>query len=249
MKQPAAAPEDPQAATRALQTWATTRRYELNFKPDLAWYQSWAPFVYLFRPTRLGREIRATFSDATVWVVEAYDDEPASSGDEGDAYLMAFLTSARLPYRAAIRSRMQKEAVEELRASLNPRKTPRSLSRWRWRERENFLRRTYGRGVKGVLGDAIFEAHCEIVTPTREEGLAALPVALRHLLVQGGWRGILEFRPGGLVSTTYGPPNFEPASLDATLALLGQIYNAATRSTYPNTGPGSAPHSSGPMGK
>jgi hypothetical protein len=194
--------------------------------------------------------VRAQFSDAVVYLVEAYDPSPEEgpSGDGTECYLVAFLTSPRVAYRAAIRSRMQKEAVEEMRTQMNPRKTPRSLSRWRWRERENFLRRTYGRGVRGVLGDAIFEAHCEIACPTREEGLAALPVALRHLLVQGGWRGILEFRPGGMVSTTYGPPMFDPASLDATLALLGQIYNAATRATYPNAPPSSHSPNVGPVG-
>ena len=241
---------DPLANERALGVWAQTRGYELNAKPDLRWYQGWAPFVYLFKPTRLGREVRAEFGDATVFLVEAYDQVQADSPDGHECYIVSFLTSPRLAYRAALRSRIQKEAVDELRSQFNPRKTPRSLSRWRWRERENFLRRTYGRGVRGVLGDAIFEAHCEIATPTREEGLAALPVALRHLLVQGGWRGILEFRPGGLVSTTYGPPVFDPASLDATLALIGQIYNASTRHMFPNQGPpssGMMPPSNGPI--
>ncbi len=238
---------DPAAAARALAAWAQARGYELNEKPDLAWYKGWAPMVYLFAPSRLGREVRAQFGDASVFIVEAYEPMPERGG-ESECYVIAFLTSARLAYRAAIRSRMQKEAVEELRTQLNPRKTPRSLSRWRWRERENFLRRTYGRGVRGVLGDAIFEAHCEIATPTREEGLAALPVALRHLLVQGGWRGILEFRPGGMVSTTYGPPMFDPASLDATLAMLGQVYNAATRHMYPGPPPSSGIPSSGSFG-
>jgi hypothetical protein len=243
---PAAQAPDPEAERRSLAVWAHARGYELNEKPDLAWYAAWAPFIYLFKPARLGREIRAQLSDASIWLVEAYD-QPAPSETEGnDCYLLSFLTSPRLAYRAALRSRMQKEAVDELRAAFNPRKSPRSLSRWRWRERENFLRRTYGRGVRGVLGDAIFEAHCEIATPSREEGLAALPVALRHLLVQGGWRGILEFRPGGLVGTTYGPPLFDPASLDATFGLVVQIYNAATRITHGAPPPSSNPASSGP---
>lgn len=233
---------DPAADERALVAWARARGYELNGNPDVTWYQAWQPFVYLFKPHRLGREVRAQLADAQVWAVEAFEPGP-SERDEEACSIVTFLTSTRLSYRAAIRSRMQQEAVDELRSAFNPRKTPRSLSRWRWRERENFLRRTYGRGVRGVLGDAIFEAHCEIATPSREEGLAALPVALRHLLVQGGWRGILEFRPGGLVSTTYGPPIFDPASIDATLALLSQIYNAATRSTYPQV----APSQSGPL--
>lgn len=233
-------------ARHALAAWAKARQFELSETPEIAWYQGWAPFVYLFAPTRLGRETHGRISDALIWMVEAFNDEEQVP-DEQKKYVVAFVTSPKLAYRAALKSRIQKEAVEEMRTSLNPlnqRMTPRSLGRWRWREREQFLKRTYGRGVRGVLGDAIFEAHYEIATPSREEGLAALPVALRHLLVQGGWRGILEFRPGGMVITTYGPPIFDPASLDATLNLVGQIYTAGTRNQYPAPPPSSGPVSS-----
>src|SRR4051812_35778310 len=106
---------DPLAAERALAAWAQTRGYDLNAQPDLAWYQGWSPFVYLFRPTRLGREVRAQFGDATVFLVEAYDQVPtgptADAAEGHDCYVVSFLTSPRLAYRAAIRSRMQKEAV------------------------------------------------------------------------------------------------------------------------------------------
>lgn len=229
-------------ADRLLAEWARARGYEFNPTPNVDWYRSWAPFVFLFTPTRVGREVRAALGDAHIWVIEAYDDEEISRGEEG-RHVVCFLLSNALSYRAAIRSRMQKEAIEELRTSLTPgiaKKTPRSLGRWRHRERDQLLRRTYGRGVRGVIGDAIFEAHCEIQTPSREEGLAALPVALRQWLITTGWRGILELRPGGLVSTTYAPPLFDPASLDAQLHHLGQIYSAAVRRT-PAGGPLSVP--------
>ncbi len=225
-----------------LHDWAGVRGYEFNAKPSAEWYQSWAPFVFLFVPTGVEREVRASFGDAQVWIIEARNAEQAQRGEE-DRYVVSFLLSPRLSYRAAVRSRMQKEAVEELRTPINPRRTPRSLGRWRWRERDQFLRRTYGRGIRGAIGDAIFEAHCEIQTPSREEGLAALPVALRQWLITTGWRGVLELRPGGLVSTTYGPPLFDPASLDATIHHLGYVYNAAIRN--PPLAP--PPPSSGPM--
>lgn len=238
---PSTPPVDPVASERALAGWAQTRGFALNARPDLRWYQAWAPFVFLFTPSRVARELRASTHEATAWIVEAFDGD--GSGAE-DPYVLAFVASRHLRYRGAIRSRLQKEAIDELRASFNPRRTPRAAMRWRWREREGFLRRTYGRAVRGVIGDAIFEAHYEIATPTREEGNAAFPVALRHLLVHGGWRGILEVRPGGFVLATYGPPLFDPASLDAMLSLIGQIYATATRSadeSMPNSLPPSLP--------
>ncbi len=221
-----------------LSSWAQERGYELNAKPDLQWYHGWSPFVFLNAPERLGREVSARMGEAQLWIVEGF------SHVEGHeiSQIVAFVLSPRLAYRAAVRSRMQKEAVEELRESLSPRKTPRALGRWRWREREQFLRRTYGRGVRGVIGDAIFEAHCEIQSPSREEGLAALPVALRHWLIQTQWRGILELRPGGMIVTSYGPPLFDPAALDATVHHVSNIYHAAIRAAAP---PG--PPSSGPL--
>lgn len=224
----------------ALAEWAEARGYEYNPTPQIDWYRGWAPFVFLFQPSRVSREVRASFGDAQVMIVEAINDEDEARGNDG-RYVVSFLLSPRLLYRCAIRSRMQKDAIDEMRTSINPKKTPRSLGRWRWRERDQFLRRTYGRGVRGVIGDAIFEAHCEIATPSREEGLAALPVALRQWLISTGWRGILELRPGGLVSTTYGPPLFDPASLDATVHHLGHVFNAATRAA-PDMPPSSGPY-------
>ncbi len=239
-----ASPREQVDLEQRLAQWAHARGYEYSARPTADWYQSWAPFVFLSKPTRVIREVRASFGDAQVWIIETETEEPHD--DEGH-YVLSFLLSPRLHYRAAVRSRMQKEAVEELRgAPINPRRTPRSLGRWRWRERDQFLRRTYGRGVRGAIGDAIFEAHCEIQTPSREEGLAALPVGLRQWLIMTSWRGILELRPGGLVATTYGPPIFDPASLDATIHHLGHVYNAAIRAQTqtPQSGPG--PASSGP---
>jgi hypothetical protein len=51
-------PADPYAADRALAQWAHARGFALQPSPDLAWYQAWYPFVYLFRIARVGRELR-----------------------------------------------------------------------------------------------------------------------------------------------------------------------------------------------
>ncbi len=230
-------------AEQHLAAWARERGYQLNPRPDLQWYKGWAPFVFLTGPERLGREVICNLGEAQLWIVEAF----TKVEHEELGQVVSYVLSPRLAYRAAVRSRMQKEAVEEMRESLSPRKTPRALGRWRWREREQFLRRTYGRGVRGVIGDAIFEAHCEIQTPSREEGLAALPVALRHWLIQTQWRGILELRPGGMIATTYGPPLFDPAALDAIVHHVSNIYGAAIRALAPQ-GPASGPMGGPPSG-
>lgn len=223
-------PMDPIAARRAMEAWVRARGYEYNPAPDVSWFQGWSPFVFLFNPVQIGREIRAKFSDSWLWIAELFAD--GGAGKPLQPFIVYFLTSERLQYRAAIRSRLQPEAVEEMRAIFNARRTPSTLSRWRYRERQNFMRRTYGRGVRGAVADGVFEAHFEIATPSREEGLMALPLPLRQLLVQSTWRGILECRPGGLVATNYGPPRFEPQILDEQIATLSQMYGTITRSSY-----------------
>jgi hypothetical protein len=235
-------PMDPIAARRALDAWIRARGYEINPSPDVSWFQGWAPFVYLFHPVEIGREIRAKFSDAWLWIAELFAE--SGFGKPRQPFIVYFLTSERLQHRAAIRSRLQPEAIEEMRAIFNARRTPSTLSRWRYRERQNLMRRTYGRAVRGAVADAVFEAHFEIATPTREEGLLALPLPLRQLLVQSGWRGILECRPGGLVATTYGPPRFEPQILDGQIAMLSQIYATIMQNACAPPPPTSGPASS-----
>lgn len=236
-------PMDPIAARRAMEAWVRARGYEFNPTPDVAWFQAWSPFVFLFHPLKIGREIRAAFSDSWLWVAELFAD--GGTGKPLQPFIVYFLVSDRLTGRAAIRSRLQPEAVEEMRAIFNARRTPSTISRWRYRERQNFMRRTYGHGVRGAVADAVFEAHYEIATPDREEGLVALPLSLRQLLVQNQWRGVLECRPGGLVATHYGPPRFEPQIVDAQIAFLSQIYGAIVRASYQPPPWASGPPSSG----
>ncbi len=220
-------PMDPIAARRAMEAWVAARGYEFNPQPDVSWFQGWSPFVFLFHPVQIGREIRARFTDSWLWIAELFAE--SGPGKPLQPFIVYFLTSDRLKYRAAIRSRLQPEAIDELRAIFNARRTPSTLSRWRYRERQNLMRRTYGRGVRGTVADAVFEAHYEIATPTREDAVMALPLPLRQLLVQSQWRGILECRPGGLVATNYSPPRFEPQLLDAQIAVLSQMYATITR--------------------
>jgi hypothetical protein len=73
---PAPVAADPYAAERALGEWATARGLSLSQTPDLAWYQAWAPFIYLFRIGRVGRDLRGKLDDADLAIVEAFDADP-----------------------------------------------------------------------------------------------------------------------------------------------------------------------------
>lgn len=205
---PGGLPADPYAAERALAHWAEARGYALQPSPDLAWYQAWYPFVYLFRIARVGRELRAAFGEAQVWIVEAFDPDPLKQATGEDRNVFAFLTSPRLTRRAAIRSRAGGGIVQEISTGLG------SLFKG-------------GGSPGGALGDPTFEQRYEVTAPSREEGHAALPMPLRQMLLQTGWRGILELRAGGLACTMFDRRTFDPPTLDALIATLGQIYQAA----------------------
>jgi hypothetical protein len=199
---------DPYAADRALAQWAEVRGYSLNPNPDLAWYKGWYPCAYLFPIARVGREVRASFGDAHVGIVEAFEADALKQATGDDRHVFAFLTSQHLTRRAALRSKQGGGIVQELSTGLG------SLFKG-------------GGSPGGVLGDPTLEARYDVTTPTREEGHFALPIPLRQLLLSLGWRGILEIRPGGLACTMFDRRSFDPASLDWVISTLGQIYQAA----------------------
>ncbi|MBI5533247.1 MAG: hypothetical protein HY898_11050 [Deltaproteobacteria bacterium] len=201
---PAAAPVDPYAADRALEQWAQGRGYALNTSPDIRWYQGWYPCIYAYQIHRVGRELRAAAGDAGLWLVEAFEDDPIKRATGEDRHLCAFLTSPKFVARAAVRSKSGGSGViDEIGHGIG------SL----------FASKPAG----GMLGDPTFESRFDVTIPSRQEGDAALPMALRQLLLQSNWRGIIEVRPGGLILIPFGQGQFEPQTLDALLGLLGQI--------------------------
>lgn len=199
-------PVDPYAADRALAEWARARGHALNATPDQQWYRAWYPCLYLPAFARLGREIRATFGEANVALVELFDADPLKQATGEDRLLTAFLASPRLTRRVAVRSKSGGGIVNELGSGLG------SL---------------FGGSPGGILGDPTFESRYDIKAPSREEGNLALPFPLRQMLVQTQWRGILEVRAGGLVCASFDRRQLDPASLDATFSSLGQIYQLA----------------------
>jgi hypothetical protein len=199
---------DPYAAQRAIEAWATSHGYTLGLTPDPAWYQAWSPFVYLFRMARVGRELRAEFQGTSVFLVEAFDPDPLKQASGDACALCGFVTSPKLACRVAIRSKLGGGVMNELKSGFGA----------------LFSQSAPG----GVLGDPTFEAHFDVSSPSRDEGNRALPLPLRQHLLQSGWRGILETRPGGLVCATFGQRGFDPPTLDAAHLTLGQLYTLAS---------------------
>ena len=210
---------DPHAAQRALDAWAEARNYRIYQNPDPVWYAGWAPFVFLFRLDRIGRELRATYADAKVWVVEAFEDDRVKQAAGEDRHLVALVTSPRIGYRAALRSRTGAGFVDAVGRGADV--PPNSAAR----------------AAGALLHDPTFEARYEVAGPTRDEAHAALPMGLRHHLLQTGFAGILELRAGGLVCTSFQRRGFDPATLDALLTTVGAIHQAATHYDHPVTAP------------
>src|SRR5262245_34082422 len=176
-----APPGDPYAADRALAQWAQARGYTLQPAPDLRWYQGFYPCVYLPRIASVGREIRASFGEAQVVLVEAFEGDPIKQATGDDRSITAFVGSPRLTRRVAVRSKAGGGVVQEISSGLGS------------------LFKSSG-GAGSALGDPTFEAHYDASSPSREEGNQALPMPLRQLLLQASWRGILEIRPGALIA-------------------------------------------------
>jgi hypothetical protein len=198
--------QDPYAADNALSEWATARGFAFERSPDLRAYQSFGPFSYL-SIGRVGRELRASLGDASAWLVEVFDSDPIKQAAAEDRGVCAFITSPRLAGRAALRSKQGGGLVNDVTSGLG------SL---------------FKGSAGGLLGDPTLESHFDVSVQSREDGFRALPMPLRQLLVQSGFRGVLEIRPGALVCSTYELKTFEPAGLDRTLPFIARLYQAAT---------------------
>jgi hypothetical protein len=206
---------DPYGFERALQAWATERKLELVAQPDIAFYLSWYPFQYLPRITHVTRELRATYGDAKLFIVEAYDNDPLKQAIGTHRMLIAFVTSPLLTHRAAVRAKSGGGITAEIERGIQ--------------DIGNLF--TNAR-PPAFLGDPVLENMVDVIAPTRDEGNWALTPALRQLLVQG-FRGILELRAQGMATTLFDYATFEPRSLDAVVHIAMSLYQAAV--TAPGT--------------
>jgi hypothetical protein len=208
---PGYAAPDPYAADRALQEWASSRGYTLGTNPDFAWYQGWWPFQYAPRLARVGRELRAQFNEAGLFAVEGFEADEIKRAAGEDRQVYALVTSPRLQFRVALRSKSGGGMVNEVSRGLG------SLFS--------------GSSAGSVLGDPTLEGRFDVGTPTRDEGNRALPLPLRQLLLHQNWRGIVEIRPGGMLVVNYDRRSFDPQSLEAVTSGAGQIYQLAAQAT------------------
>jgi len=210
---PPAAGWGPQAtaasAEQVLTAWATERNYVINTQPATGFYLSWYPFQYLPRITHVTRELRTSFGEASVFVAEAYDNDPVRQAVGTHRMLLCLLMSPNIAYRVAVRAKTGGGIGAEIERGLN--------------ELGNLLSSKPPPG--NVLGDPILERAVDVTAPTRDEGNLALPQALRRLLVQD-FRGILETRPQGMAVTFFDCTIFEPRSLDTVLHLTRQLYQS-----------------------
>lgn len=221
-------PFDPYAADRALASYAKERDCEIAPAGDVRWYQAWYPFVYLPLVSQVGRELRAELDGAhgyrkggadaaKVWVIEGFESDPIKQATGEHKRLYAFVTSSKLTYRAAVRSKQGAGIVDDIGKGLDSLFSSPKLT--------------------GVLGDATFEASFDVSAPTRDEAQTALPMALRSQLVSSRWRGILELRAGGLAAAFFETTAFEPYALDRVLGWVQSTLALATAYDHPVTPP------------
>ncbi|MFO0619616.1 MAG: hypothetical protein U0414_43940 [Polyangiaceae bacterium] len=186
------APPPPNPFVNAMTAWLTERKYEFVGQPDIRFYQAWLPFQYLPSFTRVTREVRATFDDARVYVVEAPDDNSIAHAFDNGTCVLAFVQSPRFQARVALRSKRGGGFGSDLERGLD------SL---------------FGGKPKTFLGDPALEAQFEVFAPSPQEGNAALPVPLRQRLVSG-FKGIVETRNQGMIVQSFACRAFDPSSLD-----------------------------------
>jgi hypothetical protein len=172
--------------------WLTERKYEFVGQPDIRFYQAWLPFQYLPTFTRVTREVRATFDDARVYVVEAPDDNSIAHAFDSGPCILAFVQSPRFQARVALRSKKGGGFGSDLERGFD------SL---------------FGSKPKTFLGDPTLEAQFEVFAPSPQEGNAALPIPFRQRLV-AGFKGIVEIRNHGMIVHSFNCRAFDPGGLD-----------------------------------
>lgn len=207
---------DPYAADRALGEWARQRGFELANNGDPRPHQAWMPFHYLPRFDRIGREVRYADGDVKTTIVETFDSDPIKQAAGEHVQLLAFVLAPKLASRVAVRSKHVAGLADGVARGLS------ALG--------GFLSSGGQSGPPpgSILGDPTLETRCDVIAPSREEGNAALPMPLRHILVSPNFRGAVETRQGGLVMSLFDYRSFDPRSLDAYIELIKQLVAAAT---------------------
>ncbi len=195
---PSGRPLDPQLAS-----WAQHRRAELHAQADARLYLACNPFQLMPPVTHAYRDAVLTLRDARLLVAEvSLGDTLRQAMGEGRTVLAA-LSSPRLVYRAAIRSKQTQGIADGMARAF-----------------EGF----WGTAARASLGDPHFENRYDLSFPSVEEGNMALPFPLRQLLMHNAFQGMLELRQGGLVMTLNDVVRFEAMALDRLLDAVAHVY-------------------------
>ncbi len=208
-----AAPPPPPGSDLA--SWASLRGYQLDYAPDLAWWQRWGPFSYLRPATHVSHELRFEVGEAKISVGQVFpaDDLGRMLGHTRALYF--FVQSEHLRARASARSKLGRMS-DDVTRELN--------------EFGRMLSNAFSKApapAPPVLGDHALALRCDVAFPSPEEGAWALTPSLRSILTSPQFRGIVEIRVGVLAVQLPGYDIFEPRTLDLAIPLVGQIYAAA----------------------
>jgi serine/threonine protein kinase len=191
-------PVDPQLAA-----WAQHRRAELHAQADARLYLACNPFQLMPPVTHAYRDAVLTLRDARLLVAEVSLGDSLRQAMGEDRTVLAALSSPRIVYRAAIRSKQSQGLADGMARAF-----------------EGF----WGTPARASLGDPHFENRYDLSFPSVQEGNMALPFPLRQLLMHNGFQGMLELRHGGLVMTLNDVVRFEAMALDRLLDAVAHVY-------------------------
>jgi hypothetical protein len=190
--QPLGTTTQPGAST--LGAWAAQKRMQLREPGEVQTYANWMQYQFVPKMQHVVREGRVQLGDADVLVGEiVIQDELRRAVGEAHM-LVAIVSYPRLQYNVAVRTKKLTSLGDGLSRGL------RALDQFVSSKPKD----------APLLGDPRFESKFEVRGPSPREAAMALPVAVRQFLMQTGFAGIVETRPGRLAISQ------EPARFDAT---------------------------------
>jgi hypothetical protein len=192
-----------------LTAWAAHRRAELRSPGDVQAFRAW-PVTYLPAVEHVSQQARIPLPNAMVTIGDFVSSDAFRKAVGEDRMLVAIIQSPRLAFRAAIRSKRSSgglvdgvsRGLKALDALIAP---PPPM---------------------GILRDPQFEQHYEVWAQSPQEAYNAVPIPLRQLLVTGGFHGIIERYPTGIVLTSFDLRRFDPTELERLLDVCTRVLAA-----------------------
>ncbi len=192
-----------------LGAWATQKGMQLREPGEVHTYATWMQYQFVPKMQHVVREGRIQLGDADVLVGEVVIQDEFRRA-VGEAHmLVAIVSSPRLQYNVAVRTKKLTSLGDGLSRGL------RALDQFVSSKPKD----------APVLGDPWFESKFEVLAPSPQEAAQALPPAVRQLLVQTGFAGILETRPGRL-SLSQEPARFDAPTVDQLLDTTRRLLDA-----------------------